>query len=50
MDVVGKNLYIFSISETKIDETFPEAHFFMKGLQCPLERWGPWWRSPLVYQ
>ena len=31
MDLVGKNLVVFLISETKIDDSFPEAHFLYKG-------------------
>ena len=35
MDVVGKNLDVFLISETKIDDSFPVAQFFYQGFSMP---------------
>ena len=35
MDAVAKDLDIFLISETKIDNTFPEAQFFYTGYLKP---------------
>ena len=35
MDLVGKNLDVFLISETKTDDFFPEAQFLYKGYCKP---------------
>ena len=35
MDVVKGNLDIFLISETKIDDSFPEAQFYYNGYSLP---------------
>ena len=38
MDIVGKKLDIFLISETKIDDSFPDAQFFYDGYSTPYRR------------
>ena len=35
MDLVGKHLDVFLISETKIDDSFPESQFLYKGFCKP---------------
>ena len=34
-DGINKNLDIFMISETKLDETFPTRQFFIEGFSMP---------------
>jgi len=38
MDVIKEKLDIFLISETKIDDSFPEAQFFYNGYSLPHRR------------
>ena len=38
MDIVGKKLDIFLISETKIDPSFPDAQFFYDGYSIPYRK------------
>ena len=33
--IIGNNIDIILISETKIDDTFPTAQFFIKGFSAP---------------
>ena len=50
MGMVEKDLDIFLISETKIDDSFPETQFSYKGFSKPhrKEIWGRW--ITLIYK
>ena len=37
--IIGNNIDIILISETKIDDTFPTAQFFIKGFSALYRRW-----------
>ena len=37
-DVIKDNIDILMISETKVDDTFPEGQFFLEGFGTPLSR------------
>ena len=37
-DIMKDNIDILMISETKVDDTFPEGQFFLEGFGTPLSR------------
>ena len=45
MKYIGNNLDIIMVSETKIDDTFPESQFLMEGFSTPhrLDQSGKGW-------
>ena len=38
MDLIGNHLDVFLISETKIDDSFPDSQFYYNGFTAPYKR------------
>ena len=50
-DIIKGNIYILLISETKVDDSFPDGHFFLDGFGKPfrLQSFTKYLRPTLVF-